>query len=353
MRREKKIVNDRVWDYATLIPLFMVLCTIVVTAGALSPLPAHAEKSPRQWIILPFRTVGVTDTTSVAFNNLLKIELNSCEDQKTIVVENVRSCGDPVCAGQQAAEAGADLAIYGDLNALGEKIFVNFYLAGSNGELIRADRMTATSIEELDIVAGRIVKALVSGKSVKATAGLGSITEAEAATEKRRKGHFGGGLALGTLLPFSDHYGDVNALALIDGSLCYETRSFTIEPHMGVAFDMQSGEGTAFEYFIDIRSYYIFSTSNFAPYAGGGVGLHYLDENLEKVMTTGNVMTLTNNYLAEDSAWGPSLTVGGGLMMLRTYTARLRLEVDYKVLFMDVNDHSNPQSITFSLGVVF
>ena len=109
--KTKKETHHRTED--TLGVFIVLIAFALVTA-----LPAQAAQAER-WLILPFKSVGVSQNTATVFQNLLKQKLTGHADHEALVSEGAGPCEDSPCAGRQATTAGTDWAIYGDLSALG------------------------------------------------------------------------------------------------------------------------------------------------------------------------------------------------------------------------------------------
>ena len=84
----------------------------------------------------------------------------------------------------------------------------------------------------------------------------------------------------------------------------------------------------------DLNLDYVFSRSDYSPFAGGGVGLHWVDRE------DGN----SNTHYS-----GPALNVQGGLLLFRTYDVHVIIRGQYQVVFNSKID----QGVSLNAGFTF
>jgi hypothetical protein len=299
----------------------------------------------------PFVARGVDPELASVFQALLRDELS--------VQGGVQWAGLPAeCSGSDcvlaAGSMGAQILIFGELNALGARIIVSASAreAGS-GRLHSAQRMTVDQPEELEQVAERFARALLGGPDAKKTPELGNVTQLEAVDPLRREGRRGPGLRLGGIVPLDDGYAGADLGAAIDLSYWFEALDFGIEPRLGVHFTPGGTPNRFVEVPFDIGAYYIATRGDVAPFIGGGAGLRYVYERRRETVTTGSVISTTHEATRGDSAFGVGVFGRAGLLLLRTYSMRLALTLDVNVAFVTLNGRANPISATGGLGVFF
>jgi len=324
------------------------LSLIAITLGAQT---ADAQET---WTVISFATRGIEANDAAAFKDLLQAELTAHNSAAFVESNDGQPCNDVPCAAAAGHKANAAIAIYGGLSALGRKIIVTATVVdvGANN-VLSSQKMVVDNVEDLEAVATRMSKAILGGTNTDDTAELGSITEKEARVELRREGASGLGLRVGGIAPFSAGSADGKFGILFDFTYWYETSSFAIEPRIGLRTDTGDSDGAYFEMPIDVGAYYILGQTDFAPFFGGGAGLRFIAETRPTTVQEGEGITFTGERDANDSGWGFSMFARAGLLLFRTYSLRLAVTADYNITFLEVNDKSTPQSLTFGIGVLF
>jgi TolB-like protein len=278
------------------------------------PVSAQSES----WTVLPLTSRGMDEGIAETFRDLLQNELSTRNGASFSA--GGQACQDAPCAVASGAKLGAGVAVFGSMNALGSKIIVSVTVVDvASGQILSNQKMKVDQVEDLDSAAVRIAEAIVTGSTTKETAELGNITEEESRPERRRMGKSGLGLRVGGVAPLSDGYADGVPGVLIEASYWYETSSFAIEPRIGARFSADNDGGNYLELPMDVGAYYIIGQSDFAPFVGGGGGLH----------------------------------AKAGILLFRTFTMRVAISADYNISFVEVNGNANPQSLTAGIGVYF
>lgn len=319
--------------------------------GLLAPGSASAQSG--DWTVMPMTSRGVEPSTAEIFRDLLQGELSARNG--AAFKRGGEGCADVPCAVAEGQKLDVGVAVFGALNALGEKIIVTVTVVDvASGQVVSNQKIKVNQIEDLDAAAERIASAIVGGTDTDETAALGNITEQEVKPARRREGQRGFGLRVGGLVPLSDGYADGVGGVLIDTSYWYETNQFAIEPRIGFRFAAAEDErGSYLEIPMDLGAYYLLTRSDFAPFIGGGAGLRYISETRSDVVTTGTVIVTESRRELEDSVFGFGAFARAGLLLFRTYTLRVAVTADYNITFAELNGVSNPQSFTMGLGVYF
>ena len=310
---------------------------------------AHADGT---WCVLSFTQHGVEATAVHTFSGLFVSELQ--QQAGVVVITGESTCPDADCALGVARLADAEVAVFGSVGALGSKIVVTVTAVEVESErLLGSQRVTLDRVEDLDTAAARLAEALAEGEEVGATARLGNLTAEESKPARRREGRLGPSLRVGSLAPISDGYAHAGAGILLDAGLWYETLDFAVEARTGVRFDADAEEPNAYvEVPIDLGAYWLLGRGDFSLLVGGGAGVRYLlDERLEHI-ETGRVIQTRTEKMVQDSAWAFGWYGRAGVMLLRTYAVRLMLVADWNMLLAKLHGQSNPQSLTFSLGII-
>lgn len=139
--------------------------------SVLSPTAAAA-----QTLVLPLRTIGVSDTTATVVGDLLAGELESRgiailpASRQADHPRGDAACDDAACAADAAANHGASQVVYGSLSRLGDKIILRIR-ALRTGETTPSymDQLTSTTEEDLDAVVRRAADGLASSSQAETT----------------------------------------------------------------------------------------------------------------------------------------------------------------------------------------
>ncbi len=306
--------------------------------GMLLPLLVFAALAPAKTVlILP--TLG--DSAKIqdleAVRKLFRESLLQVYAGTAVPIpETSGACDAPECAVVLAKEANADEVVYSTLDRLGTRWIFSATLVDGKGRPFN-QRGTALDIEDLEAVTRRVAEALVAGKSVEKVATLDNITAREEANEPvRRRSLYKGGFSLGYLYP-------------VDGSFDYtqggQVRNYSqivrlawlnaweFRENMALGFDL--AWGMPFVFGGDINLQYFLNRTDFSPFLGGGLGLHYVGGE--------------GNAPDDKRHSGPALNAQTGLMFFRTYDIHLMARAQYQMILNSDMDHGP----IFDVGVVY
>jgi hypothetical protein len=244
----------------------------------------------------------------------------------------------PAQAAAAAVALGASEAVVVRITHLGTsaRVRVTVYAAGS-GQVLYWDSIAVTGgPDELDTVFQRLAHAMETGKPVRESAEIDTVTDKEMQSLGRRQANKSFGLHVLTLLPFNTASGDFKALP--GGGLfwLYDARSWMAD----IAVDVGGGSGQHL-YDLAIGGYYPFLREDFTPYFGGVVRWAWMD-------------------FGGNGASGISLQPTFGVLLGRLSTVQLRADIGY--FFNTFGETSNVQtpggivatgSRHYSNGVVF
>jgi hypothetical protein len=290
-------------------------------------------------LVLPFRTVGISDTTAAVSLDILTHELRT----RGVQVLNTRAlvsalpagmdgCDDPSCAAELGRDHEADQTVYGSLSRLGDKILVQVEClrTGEAGPFY-SDRLPALSEDDLDTVLLRIAEGIASRRPNSDRVTVDSVIREEAREPRRRAGRRGIGVRGGFLFPVDGSYGDER---LTDLRLVYkfEGRKFLLETTTLLGFTW--GKGTVEWNLLDVFAARVFGMGDVSAYVGGGLGVRTL--NVERRIPPST--TFPYPMTQSQEATTLSADVGVGLMALRTYDYNLVIELRYHYVFEDFDD---------------
>lgn len=317
----------------------------------LLPAAAAAEEV---WSVLPLGTRGVDLDTAATFRDLLIAELGARNEASFVDAD--KACTDVPCARSAGRAAGAGVVVFGQLAALGQKIVVTVTAAEvEGGPPLSSQRISVDSVEDLEAAAARIATAILKGEAADDTGELGTITDKESQPDRRREGDSGLSLRIGGLKPFGEPLDGAFGI-MFDLGYWYEARDFSIEPSFGYRGAAESNDDQRYDRInFDIAAHYILLRGDFAPYVGLGGGLRWIREARRQPVTavSNNLWSETSNDLEDDSGWGPGVLGRVGLLLFRTYTLRVALNVQYDVTFVDLHGESPSQAVEFGIGVIF
>lgn len=288
--------------------------------------------------VLPFQSLGLDEMTMKSAESLLRLEirkLNKVEVLGEKEVEQVLGgeiCVEVPCAVEIGNKLKVDQVVFCKLITLGQKIIVEFTLVDVlNQKIILVDKLSAASVEDLDVVMKRVAVSVIRQESTDKSAEVDLITEKETETPRRRGTRKFTGFSFGYLYP-QKGYDD-------------EDRSFTMDFRTGAeisdfAIGMQMAIRKGFA--MNIFSHYLFTKKDFCPYLGGAFGFHWVSHE--------EYIIEENGYWRETKKRGDGfeLLANGGLLAFRTYNIQIIVNLAYSYTLNDYDD----QALVFTLGLI-
>jgi hypothetical protein len=213
----------------------------------------------------------------------------------------------PAQAAAVAQALGAAEAVVVRLTHIGTtaRVRLTVYAAGS-AQIVYWDSIAVTGgPDELDTVFQRLAHAMQTGKPVRESAEIDTVTDKEMQNLSRRQANKVFGLHLLAFLPFNTAGGSFKALP--GGGLfwLYDARSWMTD----VALDLGGGNGQSL-FSAAIGGYYPLLREDFTPYFGGVVRWAYMN-------------------LGGNGAGGLSFQPTAGILLGRLSTVQLRADVGY------------------------
>ncbi len=339
-------------DTSVKILLLGTLCFACMTGVAVAS-PVYG-----QWTLVPLENDGLQPADVRMFERLLQAELATGAPGSSFVAPATSTaCTDSRCAAALARQLDVDVVVYGTIFRSLERIYVTISLYDAGGGAVRAvQKMKIESVRELEAVANRIARAILTETSTSETIELGNVTSADSEMPERREGSPGAMLSVGGVVPVGDAYPGPRGGLALDLGYWIETWDFAILPRVGARWDTGSDNNDEgwLEIPFDVGAFYIFGRKDFAPILGGGAGVRFVRVKRFGAAQAGSVIqTTTNQKALKDRVWGPSLHARGGFMFFRTYRLRMTTTLDYTVVFAQPHDQGPPHSFGFSLGMIF
>jgi hypothetical protein len=243
----------------------------------------------------------------------------------------------PAQAAAAAVALGAAEAVVVRLTHIGSsaRVRLTVYAAGS-GQIVYWDSIAVTGgPDELDTIFQRLAHAMETGKPVRESAEIDTVSDKEMQTLGRREANKTFGLHVMTFLPFNTASGSFKALP--GGGLfwLYDARTWMAD----IALDI-GGSSNQSLFDLALGGYYPFSREDFTPYLGGVVRWAYMD-------------------FGGNGASGITLQPTAGILLGRLSTVQLRAEIGYFVNLFGESSTVQTQfgvtngSLHYSNGVVF
>lgn len=308
--------------------------------------------SKEKVIVFDFSSVGIGETLTHTVGQLFRYEFD-LEWDFDVVERNkiVEEFGEDihVLSKKDAVEKGkivdADKAVFGEMNRLGKKIVVTAMIVDVSSNLIEySQTVSANSVEDLEIVVKRLVASLVEKKTFDETAEVEEITEGETLEARRRKSFYTFGIKLGHIEPFVG-FADAGE-GRIEWGLrgWYETPGFVAELAwtLNSPFAIVDYSSTSFsDQRVGISLLKLFSKKDISPYAGGGLGLHWVSVSKDDEW-----------YYNHYSGSGIGANVSGGMIFFRTYDFRLVFNVSYHIVAIELGEDNINHAISIGISLL-
>jgi len=261
---------------------------------------ALAQTTPKL-VVFQLEPIGTEARISQVVTLLIKEAFARTQKYALIDPPETVRCYRPAPACSVGRELGADKVLTGSLMQLGNKYTVSFQLSNvTDGRAELTDRISTTQVEEMDVVADRIVSAVVENRPIEKTVEVGKVVESEVPAFKTRQPH--GFLTLRTGYVYRSYSPNSPHRALtLEGSVAYELKEIMTEALVGGGI---GGDGGGLHF--DLLVHKLFSKRDISPYLGGGIGVHWIaSEN------------------GGESGDGLAVLLSGGIMAFRTYGFRI------------------------------
>jgi hypothetical protein len=323
--------------------LFSIIGLVILIAGT-----AVAQE---RVAVFEFEGIGIDQEQAIIATQLFRSELGATGKFTVIPKGDVEaklaekgitdfSCYAFGCASEYGSLAGADLAVIGTVMMYGQRVMVEVNLVGTaNKQLEFNDRFSAISIDDIDSVLRKLAQAAAERRKIESEVGRFAITEEETMEGRRKTSYITTGAAFGFGFPLGDSYGDIGALKHLVFIVRYEAGSFVIDNSFGASWAsgsrrvpdefnrarMVDADLKVVVFPWDIGARYIFNRkSDFTPFIGGGMGLHFITQDDHQ-----------GGLLDTRSTSDFAIHIAGGIYAFQSYDFRLAVEVKYTALFTD------------------
>lgn len=307
-----------------------------------------AAPDARTLLLLPVQ--GELDKTSdlAAVNDLFREAVqNAFPGDVKMPQDSAHQCGERECALALAGAAKADEVMFSSLRRLGNKWIFSATVVDAAAGAPFTQRGTALNLEDMEAVTRRVGEAVVSRRSLEKAATIDNITQKEEEQEPtRRRSLYAGGLSLGYLYPTGGSYAYLkDNYNWSNGSTTYSEQAYRqmikitwlntweFRENLILGFDLVWAAPHAIGG--DLNMQYLLNRSDFTPFLGGGLGLHFVRGD------DGGDSDKRNS--------GPALNLQGGMILFRTYDVHVIARAQYHMVFN--SDLDNGPS--FDVGVVY
>lgn len=332
-----------------------VSCALVILAALLAR-AARAETGA-QTLVLPFRSVGVNDTTIMVSRDLLLGELQgmglplvSANSNGALLPSGPEACDNALCASTLGRDNGATQVVYGSLSKLGSKVIVRLNVTRVDETMpFYRDQLTAISVEDLDAVMRRFAEGIVQGRTNSDRASVESVTEAETITPPRRAMRTSFGLRAGFLFPTGNSFGGTDRLTNIHGVYRNEFKNFQVETT--TLFGLSWGDGNLDWTLLDLSASRLFGTQDVTTFLGAAFGVHSVTVARDQTYSYDGPYPYSYVSRVRQTETVPTLDLTAGLIALRTYDFQAILEVRFHYVFASFDevggDGANGVQVTF------
>jgi len=291
--------------------------------------------------ILPFYTKGIDPATVSTAEEILRLEMENISS-KNISLANSASlkidsnCTSTDCAAELGKQLKADQVVSVQMLTLGQKLIIQYYLIDvEHKSVLLADKLTSSSVEDLDVVMKRMAISITSLESAKKSAEVGAITESESKPFFLRNGRRFNNWSFGYLYP-QNGYNTNEKTFTMDVKIGAEVEDMDY----GVQLLLREGFGA------NIFSSYLFSRKDICPYIGAGVGFHWV------TIDQGNVYFVNQyNQVQKDEKKGDGFEIllNTGVRLFHTYNFRINVNLAYSYTFNDLKS----EALVLTLGFFY
>ncbi|NCQ18601.1 MAG: hypothetical protein COZ80_13110 [Ignavibacteria bacterium CG_4_8_14_3_um_filter_37_9] len=294
-------------------------------------------------IILPFYTKGIDPTTVSTAEEILRLEMENLSAKNISLAKSTSlgnadsNCTSTDCAAELGKQLKADQVVSVQTLSLGQKIIIQYFLIDVEKKVVLlADKLTSTSVEDLDVVMKRMAISITSLESAEKSAQVGAITENESKPFFLRSGRRFNNWSFGYLYP-------QNGFSTGDKSFTMDIKigAEMQELDYGVQLLIREGFGA------NIFSSYLFSQKDICPYVGAGVGFHWVTVDQPNVSFPPQDYSVTN--IKEKKGDGFELLLNTGVRLFHTYNFRVNVNLTYAYTFNDLKS----EAIVLTLGFMY
>ncbi len=299
-----------------------------------TPAPASQPKRGRSIAVFDPVGVGVDPMACTTVGDLMRSELtklgNSVTPRSTMPKE---TCADEACASEKSRDLMVNEAVVTRISRLDQKVLIMATVVDvGTGRAVFADRMTAASLDDFDVLAVRVARGIDRRVPFAETLTADAVSEYESRDQKRQRALYTTGLRIGGLFPVGGSYVGSRDLYLGEVVSLYEVRDYMIEAALGFRGNTNDPARSVGEWYVDLGGYYHLSNNDISPFIGAGMGLHTVAatwDEYDKIAPEPQRVTT--------QATGPAAWIGGGATLLRASDIHLIATVKYTAVFVNLD----------------
>lgn len=221
------------------------------------------------------------------------------------------------------ADKGCDRLFMVEVIPLGQKRVVQLteLSASAPEKSLHSVRMSAARVEEFDVLAPRLAKAVLTRRDARTTAQVDQVTEREGRDWRKRDGE----LLVGASIPVGiSAHAEAAASYGIGGLLSYEMERARLDAAFLGQFNSSGDE--LWHGGLTLGAAYLFNAGNISPYVGAslGYGATWMGSDVD------------------DADFGLLTSVGGGVEFFRLYRARMLIDARVTVPTYQLGDRRYP-----------
>jgi len=294
-------------------------------------------------VVLPFYAKGIEPTTVSTAAEILRLEMENLSAKnismatREMLSNADSSCTSTDCAAEWGKQVKADQVISVQMLTLGQKIIIQYFLIDVQKKaILLADKLTSTSVEDLDVVMKRMAISITSLESANKSAQVGAITESESKPFFLRNGRRFNNWSFGYLYP-QKGFSTMEKSFTMDVKIGAEVEDLDY----GVQLLLREGFGA------NIFSSYLFSRKDVSPYIGAGVGFHWV--SVDQSIDFYSYQTYPITTTPEKKGDGFELLLNAGVRLFHTYNFRININLSYAHTFNDYNS----EGVILTLGFMY
>lgn len=290
-------------------------------------------------LVYKFTAAGVDEETAGIISSLLRAELAALNDGPVTLKPTAGEL-DATWARTTRGQERVDMVVVGGIFKVGDAATLKVIAADQNEA--KEYHVVLKEIGEINTVAPRLARSIKSRQPFDESVTVTSVTKAETEQYQRVTGDFSWGPRLGALVPVGGSYGGAAVLYQILLNFRYEISWLGFEFLTGAYFAGPNDDDiTAGEFPLDFAMMYYFSESNYSPFVGGSVGLHYIAVSYPKEDGDEDHREdydFDDEDTEDHNTWTMSLAGFAGYEMLRTHSFHFTARLGYRIAINTLDD---------------
>ncbi len=295
-------------------------------------------------MVLPVEGTNLEENEEDAIWQLIASAYQAERRETVLPRERARAAVEETGGYSEAAQKlGAPEYAYGSAVRLNEKIVVSATLYSSDGKLLHSAKMTADGLDDMELTAERLARALARRQSPKETRDIDTVTKTEARRPNRTWIEKVNGFKIGLIYPYGYDDEDIAPMLNAGFDARVESRNYFLEFGVGVTIPTTDDR---------------YELAYGGVYAEVGASWYLAHSSVSPYLGLGAMPRLASRSIANLVLYGQ-----GGLMFFRESSSRLYtdIRIGQNVLpvgfgsLIDSEDYQKlyPTEFTLQIGVGF